>query len=196
MRIRLVLVVAALSSAALLFEAAPVFAQCSTSSGKLHSHVSPKQAYVFVDGKAIRDGSHAIELPAGTHTIGVYNYGYIDKVEDVRIESGKKTALDVTLQANGDKATGQEKSGNASSEKSAQAGKWMKHDKRATWLAYNRRVDIVLEPQGQQSAEVYPDDAPDARVLWARKEPSLKRVEQAGKTSVSAAQARTNPAGK
>ena len=74
--------------------------------------------------------------------------------------------------------------------------KWMKHDKKATWLAYNRRVDVVLEPQGQQSAEIYPDDAPDARVLWTRKEPSLKRVEQASKTSVSVAQAQASPAGK
>jgi outer membrane protein OmpA-like peptidoglycan-associated protein len=106
MRIRLVLVVAVLSSAAVLFEAAPVFAQSATSSGKLQIHVSPKQAYVFVDGKAIRDGSQTIELPAGKHTIGVYNYGYIDKVQDVQIENGKKTDLDVTLQANGDKVSG------------------------------------------------------------------------------------------
>lgn len=75
-------------------------------------------------------------------------------------------------------------------------GKWMKHNKKATWLAYNRRVDIVLEPQGQQSAEIYPDDAADARILWARKEPSLKRVEQAAKTSASVAQAPADPAGK
>lgn len=42
---------------------------------------------------------------------------------------------------------------------------WMRRDKRATWLAYNRRVDIVLEPAGQQSAQTYPDDSPDARIL-------------------------------
>ena len=74
--------------------------------------------------------------------------------------------------------------------------KWMKRDKRATWLAYNRRMDIVLEPQGQQSAETYPDNAPDARILGAAKEPSLKRVEEASKTSVSVAQVHTNPVGK
>ncbi len=74
--------------------------------------------------------------------------------------------------------------------------KWMRRDKRTTWLAYNRRVDIVLEPEGQQSAETYPDDAPDARILWARKEPSLKLVEQAAKTSVSVAEAHSNPVGK
>jgi len=51
MRMRLVLAAAMFSSAALLFEAAPVFAQSSTNNGKLQIHVSPKQAYVFVDGK-------------------------------------------------------------------------------------------------------------------------------------------------
>lgn len=106
MRMRLVLVVAMFSSAALLFQAAPVFAQSSTSNGKLHIHVSPKQAYVFVDGKAIRDGSQTIELPAGSHKIGVYNYGYTERVQDVQIESGKKTNLDVALQASGDKVSG------------------------------------------------------------------------------------------
>ncbi len=106
MRMRLVLAVAMFSPAALLFGTAPVFAQSSTNNGKLHIHVSPKQAYVFVDGKAIRDGSQTITLPAGSHKIGVYNYGYIDKVEDVQIESGKKTDLDVALQPNGDKVSG------------------------------------------------------------------------------------------
>jgi OmpA family protein/PEGA domain-containing protein len=106
MRMRLVLLVAMFFSAALLFQAAPVFAQSSANNGKLHIHVSPKQAYVFVDGKAIRDGSQTIELPVGTHKIGVYNYGYIDKVQDVQIESGKKTDLDVTLQVSGDKVAG------------------------------------------------------------------------------------------
>jgi hypothetical protein len=106
MRMRLVLLVAMFFSAALLFQAAPIFAQSSTNNGKLHIHVSPKQAYVFVDGKAIRDGSQTIELPTGTHKIGVYNYGYIDNVQDVQIESGKKTNLDVTLQVSGDKVAG------------------------------------------------------------------------------------------
>jgi hypothetical protein len=57
--------------------------------------------------------------------------------------------------------------------------KWMNSRKKATWLAYNRRVDIILEPSGQESFEAYPNDAPDARVLWQRPEPSLKAVEAA-----------------
>lgn len=78
----------------------------------------------------------------------------------------------------------------------AKEPKWMMPDKRATWLAYNRRVDIVLEPAGQQSTEMYPDGAPDARILWSRKEPSLKSVEAAAKLSTSALQARASTSGK
>lgn len=57
--------------------------------------------------------------------------------------------------------------------------KWMTHRQKASWLAYNRRVDIILEPVGQQSTEAYPNDAPDARLLWQRPQPSLTSVEAA-----------------
>ena len=73
--------------------------------------------------------------------------------------------------------------------------KWMMRDKKATWLAYNRRVDIVLEPTGQQSAETYPADESDARILWARKEPSLKKVEMAAKATAGVVQARASNSG-
>ena len=56
---------------------------------------------------------------------------------------------------------------------------WMMRREKATWLAYNRRVDIILEPAGQESTEAYPNDAPDAHVLWQRPAPSLKTVETA-----------------
>lgn len=61
---------------------------------------------------------------------------------------------------------------------------WMSHRSRATWLAYNRRVDIILEPTGQQSTEAYPNDVADARILWQRPTPSLKAVETAGKSTL------------
>lgn len=44
--------------------------------GKLKIKVTPKQAYVFVDGNAIREGNQSISLPAGKHTVVVANYGY------------------------------------------------------------------------------------------------------------------------
>ncbi len=85
---------------------APAFAQSGQATGKLKIRVSPKQAYVFVDGKAIRDGSQTMELSAGTHSIGVDNYGYTPQTKNVDIAAGKTADLDVALQASGDKVSG------------------------------------------------------------------------------------------
>jgi hypothetical protein len=69
---------------------------------------------------------------------------------------------------------------------------WMKNRKKATWLAYNRRVDVILEPTGQTSTEAYPNDAPDARVLWQRPVPKLTTVETAAKSVAGNENARLN----
>lgn len=73
--------------------------------------------------------------------------------------------------------------------------KWMSQRQKATWLAYNRRVDIVLEPEGQRSAQAYPNDAPDARLLWQRPEPSLKSVEAASRMPRNSEVAQTQNSG-
>src|ERR1700741_979350 len=86
--------------------AVPAFAQSSQETGKLKIHVDPKQAYVFVDGKAIRDGSQIIELAAGDHKVGVYNYGYLSKTQDVHVGAGETTDLRVNLQSSGDVVSG------------------------------------------------------------------------------------------
>jgi hypothetical protein len=99
-------VVATLFSAMSYLCAVPAFAQSSQETGKLKIHVNPKQAYVFVDGKAIRDGSQTIDLAAGDHKVGVYNYGYIDKVQDVHVGAGETTNLRVNLQSSGDVVAG------------------------------------------------------------------------------------------
>src|SRR4029077_5445216 len=49
----------------------PAFAQSGAQMGKLKIHVRPKQAYVFVDGKAIHEGSQTIKLNPGTHSVGI-----------------------------------------------------------------------------------------------------------------------------
>lgn len=64
---------------------------------------------------------------------------------------------------------------------------WMKRHAYATWLAYNRRVDIILEPTGQHSTDAFPNDASDARLLWQRAQPSLRQVESATKASTTTA---------
>ena len=74
--------------------------------GKLKIKVTPPQAYVFVDGNAIRDGSHTMKLAAGKHTVVVVNYGYKISTQDVNIEAGKTTDLNVALEAYGDKVGG------------------------------------------------------------------------------------------
>jgi OmpA family/PEGA domain len=81
-------------------------AQSNAKNGTLKIHVAPKQAYVFVDGEAIRDGCQAIALEPGRHTVEVRNYGYTPKTQDVEITSGKKTELSVTLQSSGDRVAG------------------------------------------------------------------------------------------
>jgi len=95
-----------LSCAACIFCAAPAFAQSSSETGKLKIHVEPKQAYVFVDGKAIRDGSQTIDLASGDHKVGVYNYGYLPKLQDVHVGAGETTDLRVALQSSGDVVSG------------------------------------------------------------------------------------------
>ena len=50
-------------------------------------------------------------------------------------------------------------------------------DSRATWLAYNRRVDIVLVPTNAESERFYPNEAPDSEILWQIRRPSRSAVE-------------------
>jgi OmpA family protein/PEGA domain-containing protein len=106
MRTRALISVALFLLVGTLWCVAPAFAESSEGTGKLKVHVNPKQAYVFVDGKAIRDGSQTIRLAAGDHEIGVYNYGYQPKTQKVHIDAGKKADLNVILEPFGDKVSG------------------------------------------------------------------------------------------
>jgi outer membrane protein OmpA-like peptidoglycan-associated protein len=106
MRSRRSVVVALLCLAGACCCAAPGFAQSSNETGKLKIHVGPKQAYVWLDGKAIRDGTQTLTLTAGRHQVGVYNYGYLPKTQDVQVAAAKTTDLNVDLQPSGDKVAG------------------------------------------------------------------------------------------
>lgn len=67
--------------------------------GKLVLHVTPRQAYLFVDGRAISEASkhHSLNLSAGDHKIELVNYGYAPQTQTVTIAAGKTSKLDVTL---------------------------------------------------------------------------------------------------
>jgi OmpA family protein len=74
--------------------------------GKLKIKVTPPQAYIFLDGQAIREGRQTIPLSAGKHIVAVVNYGYKINTQDVNIESGKTTDLNVVLEAYGGTVNG------------------------------------------------------------------------------------------
>jgi hypothetical protein len=48
---------------------------------------------------------------------------------------------------------------------------------RSDWLAYNRRADVVLLPSGKKSAQFFPHNADDSKLIWQVPKPPLKKVE-------------------
>jgi OmpA family/PEGA domain len=66
--------------------------------GKLKMSVIPKQAYTFVDGKAIGPGNRTIKLDVGTHHVVVANYGYNFVEQEVSIDSDKTVPVDIKLE--------------------------------------------------------------------------------------------------
>jgi hypothetical protein len=91
---------------AVLFTFTPAYAQGPVGDGQLKVHVTPKQAYVFVDGQAIRDGSQTISLLAGDHQVGVYNYGYLPKTQTVHIVAGDTSNVYFALKPSGAPVSG------------------------------------------------------------------------------------------
>jgi len=74
--------------------------------GKLKMSVIPKQAYTFVDGKAIGPGNRVIKLDVGTHHVVVANYGYKFVEQDVSMDSDKTVPLDIKLEPVGEPVPG------------------------------------------------------------------------------------------
>jgi outer membrane protein OmpA-like peptidoglycan-associated protein len=74
----------------------PVMAQ----TGKLVVHATPREAYIYADGKPISEArGHQVALAAGAHKIDLYNYGYKPETRSVTIEAHKTAVLEVTMQA-------------------------------------------------------------------------------------------------
>lgn len=81
------------------------FAQ-NSKPGKLKITVSPKQAYTFIDGKAIGPGNRTIRLDVGTHHLIVANYGYKFAEQDVSIDPEHTLPLDIKLERVGAEVPG------------------------------------------------------------------------------------------
>jgi hypothetical protein len=74
--------------------------------GKLKISVTPKQAYTFVDDKAIGPGNRTIKLEVGSHHLIVANYGYKFVEQNVSIDSDKTVPVDIKLQPVGETVPG------------------------------------------------------------------------------------------
>lgn len=77
-----------------------IFAQ-EPKPGKLKVKVSPKQAYTFVDDKAIGPGNRTIKLSPGAHHVVVANYGYKFAEQDISIDSNSTVPVDIHLTPSG-----------------------------------------------------------------------------------------------
>ena len=67
--------------------------------GKLRVHVTPRQAYIFIDGRAIGEASkhHSFNLSPGDHKVELANYGYAVDSRTVTITASQTIAIDATL---------------------------------------------------------------------------------------------------
>jgi hypothetical protein len=74
--------------------------------GKLKMSVIPKQAYTFVDGKAIGPGNRTIKLDVGEHHVIVANYGYKFVEQSVSIDSNKTVPVEIKLELAGEAVPG------------------------------------------------------------------------------------------
>src|SRR4029077_14001761 len=74
--------------------------------GKLKIKVSPKQAYTFIDGKAIGPGNRTIKLDVGTHHLVVANYGFKFVEQDTSIDPDHTLPLDIRLEPAGAEVPG------------------------------------------------------------------------------------------
>jgi OmpA family/PEGA domain len=90
---------------AVVFLSSAAVAQ-ESQTGKLKISVSPKQAYTFVDGKAIGPGNRTIKLEVGTHHLVVANYGFKFIEQDVSIDSDRTVPLDIHLDPVGGEVAG------------------------------------------------------------------------------------------
>ena len=77
-----------------------------TKPGKLKIKVSPKQAYTFIDNKAIGPGNRTIKLDVGTHHLVVANYGFKFVEQDISIDPDHTLPLDIRLEPAGGEVPG------------------------------------------------------------------------------------------
>jgi hypothetical protein len=81
--------------AILLLQSTPLLAKV----GHLKLHVTPKQAYIYIDDVPLGWGGGLFWATPGEHTLAIYNYGYKPYSTKFTAESGKTSKLSVALEA-------------------------------------------------------------------------------------------------
>jgi hypothetical protein len=68
--------------------------------GNLRFDVTPKQAYIFVDDRAVSEASkhRSLSLSAGEHKVDLVNHDYQPVARTVTITTGERTKLEVALE--------------------------------------------------------------------------------------------------
>jgi len=87
------------TTAAIIFCVAASAGTAFAQDGILALRITPKQAYVFIDDTSFGYGEGLFRLPAGEHTLTLYNYGYKTLSEKFTIHERRKTGLQLTLEA-------------------------------------------------------------------------------------------------
>jgi outer membrane protein OmpA-like peptidoglycan-associated protein len=86
-----------LSCVVLVFLANPL--SIHAQDGKLNVQVTPRHAYIFIDGHAMSEASkrHSFSLGPGDHKVEIVNYGYTPVSRTVTITTGETANIEVTL---------------------------------------------------------------------------------------------------
>jgi outer membrane protein OmpA-like peptidoglycan-associated protein len=101
----------------------------------------------------------------------------VQRVKDFLVSQGI-AAEKIDTSANGkEKPLDKDTVSDLQSRNASKAPEKRERDSRATWLAYNRRVDVVLVPTNAESERFYPMEAADSDVLWQKQKPSRSAVE-------------------
>lgn len=73
---------------------------------KVRVEVRPPEAYIFVDGQAMGEGSRTLTLTPGDHQVAIYNYGYASQMHTLSLQGGNNPELKVSLEKAGAEVSG------------------------------------------------------------------------------------------
>jgi hypothetical protein len=86
--------------------ASALVATVAAQEAKVKIHVTPDEAYLWVDGKAVGDGDQTLMLSPGTHSLTFYNYGFKPATKEITVQAGKNEPVVVAMEPSGAPVSG------------------------------------------------------------------------------------------